>query len=104
MTGFDDEDEDFNPEDPVDLPIDGVLDLHGFDPREVKSLVPEYLEECRRRGILAVRIVHGKGTGQLRRTVHAILDRAPGVARYRLASDASGWGATLVDLAPLPPS
>lgn len=86
---------------PVELPIDGTLDLHAFRPQEVKDLVPDYLAACRERGILHVRIVHGKGTGALRRTVHAVLDRLPEVASYRLAGeDAGSWGATLVDLRP----
>lgn len=84
---------------PIEYPIDGVLDLHAFDPRDVKDLVPEYLRACRERGILRVRVIHGKGTGALRRTVHAVLDRLPDVASYRLAGDdASGWGATVVFL------
>lgn len=84
---------------PVEYPIDGILDLHAFDPRDVKDLVPEYLRECRSRGILRVRIIHGKGTGTLRRTVHAILERLPEVESFRLASeDASSWGATVVFL------
>lgn len=88
--------------DSIELPIDGTLDLHTFHPREVKDLVPDYLAECRARGIVDVRIIHGKGTGALRRTVHAILDRCPEVASYVLASpDAGGWGATLVALHPL---
>jgi DNA-nicking Smr family endonuclease len=84
---------------PIDLPIDGTLDLHTFQPRDVKVLVPDYLAECRERGILEVRIIHGKGTGALRRTVHAILSRLPEVASFGLAlEDAGGWGATLVTL------
>jgi DNA-nicking Smr family endonuclease len=84
---------------PIDLPIDGTLDLHTFRPRDVKELVPDYLAECRERGILEVRIIHGKGTGALRRTVHAILSRLPEVAFFGLAlEDAGGWGATLVTL------
>lgn len=87
---------------PVEYPIDGILDLHAFDPRDVKDLVPEYLHACRERGILRVRIIHGKGKGVLRRTVHAILDRLPEVESYDLASeDASGWGATIVFLRPM---
>lgn len=84
---------------PVELPIDGELDLHLFRPRDVPELVADYLDECRARGILRVRIVHGKGTGQLRRTVHKVLERRDDVARFRLDSETgSGWGATLVDL------
>jgi DNA-nicking Smr family endonuclease len=84
---------------PIELPIDGTLDLHAFHPRDVKELVPDYLAECRARGILQVRIIHGKGSGALRRTVHAILSRLPEVDRFGLAmEDAGGWGATHVRL------
>ena len=84
---------------PAEWPIDGTLDLHLFKPAEVGDLVPGYLEECRRRGILQVRIIHGKGMGQLRGRVHAILRRIPGVASFSLAPGAmGGWGATVVEL------
>lgn len=90
---------------PVIIPIDGTLDLHAFRPAEVKDLVPDYLEECRKIGILHVRIIHGKGTGTLRRTVHAVLSRLDMVADFRLGDEASGsWGATLVTLRPEEPS
>jgi len=86
---------------PVALPIDGTLDLHAFLPREIGTLVPDYLAACRERGILQVRIIHGKGTGALRRTVHALLARLEEVAAFSTASeDAGGWGATLVSLRP----
>jgi len=86
---------------PVDVPIDGVLDLHTFQPREVKDLLPEYLLECREKDILEVRVIHGKGTGMLRETVHAILKRMPEIASFRLADETSGgWGATIVGLRP----
>lgn len=88
-----------DPEEIVHLPITGVLDLHTFRPNEVKDLVPEYLEACQSRGILQVRIVHGKGTGTMRETVHAILRRNPLVGSFRLGDEtAGGWGATIVEL------
>lgn len=93
-----------DPDVPVEIPIDGTLDLHTFDPRDLKDLLPEYLSECRKRGVLLVRVVHGKGTGALRESVHAILRRLPEVAAFRLADELSGsWGATLVTLRPLEP-
>lgn len=89
-------------DDAVELPIDGTLDLHTFAPREVKDLVPDYLAECRSRGILQARIVHGKGTGALRETVHAVLGRLDYVEDFGLAGSGGGsWGATLVRLRPL---
>jgi DNA-nicking Smr family endonuclease len=84
---------------PLELPIDGMLDLHTFRPREVKELLAGYLAACREKGILQVRIIHGKGSGVLREKVHSILRRLPEVASFRTAGeDAGGWGATIVIL------
>ena len=81
----------------IEYPTEGILDLHTFRPGEVKDLVPEYLRACGEKGIMQVRIIHGKGSGALRRTVHAILDRLPEVESFQLAGeDAGGWGATIV--------
>jgi dsDNA-specific endonuclease/ATPase MutS2 len=84
---------------PVCVPINGVLDLHTFRPSEIGSLVPEYLRACHQAGILQVRIIHGKGTGTLRETVHALLRRDARVRGFALADETGGgWGATVVEL------
>ena len=84
---------------PFEVPITGILDLHTFQPREVKDLLPEYLEECRKQGILEVRIIHGKGVGVLRETVHSVLRHLFYVLTFKLAGEnAGGWGVTLVRL------
>ena len=86
---------------PVELPIENVLDLHPFRPADVKGVVVEYLAECRKRGILEVRVVHGKGIGQLRQTVHSVLARLPHVVSFAPAGEAyGGSGATMVRLSP----
>ncbi len=83
---------------PRELPVDGTLDLHTFRPQDLGSLIPEYIDTCLEKGIYELRIIHGKGTGTLRRSVHALLERNPHVISYRTAGDRSGWGATLVEL------
>lgn len=86
-------------DDPKEFPIDGTLDLHTFDPSDVRDLVPEYLTACRERGIFEVRIIHGKGIGTIRTIVQTILQRLPYVESFRTAEEtAGGWGATIVVL------
>ena len=80
---------------PHEVPIDGTLDLHTFRPSEIGDLIPEYLLACSERGLSMVRIVHGKGTGALRKGVHAVLEQSPLVERYTLCGTGDGgWGAT----------
>lgn len=75
------------------------LDLHTFAPREVADVVAEYVTWAAEQGKREVRIIHGKGTGTLRRVVHAALARHPLVERFALAGERSGsWGATFVIL------
>lgn len=84
---------------PVNLPIEDVLDLHTFLPREVPDLLDDYFAECVKAGIFAVRVIHGKGSGTLRKKVQGLLKRHPQVAGFKDApADAGGWGATLVEL------
>lgn len=85
-------------DEPLEYPIDGVLDLHQFSPSDIKTLVPDYLQACREAGIRQVRIIHGKGSGKLREGVHALLRRLDEVEHFQLATDRSGWGATIVSL------
>jgi DNA-nicking Smr family endonuclease len=88
-------------DEPIEIPIDGALDLHAFAPRDIPSAVVEYLEACRARGILHVRLIHGKGIGLQRQRVAEVLARAEGVLGFRTADEsAGGWGATLVELSP----
>lgn len=93
------DEQEFVPNEPVEIPIDGELDLHTFQPRDIKELLPAYLAACREKGILQVRVIHGKGIGNLRRTVHALLSRMPEVQSFSLATEPfGGWGATIVHL------
>jgi DNA-nicking Smr family endonuclease len=86
-------------DEPIQIPIDGVLDLHTFKPREIKDLVMDYLAACQERAILQVRIIHGKGIGNLKRTVHSILSNHPEVVSFALDHPQyGGWGATIVCL------
>jgi DNA-nicking Smr family endonuclease len=91
--------------DPFVLPIGEELDLHAFAPRDVASVVEEYLRECRARGVLLVRVVHGRGRGVQRAEVRRLLAGLPGIASFADAAPSSGgWGATIVRLEPQPDS
>jgi len=82
----------------VHIPIDGVIDLHTFLPSEASQVVDEYLNVCSQKGIVEVKIIHGKGKGVLRRTVEAVLRRHPLVASFKQDRGPSSWGATIVFL------
>ena len=84
---------------PVRLPIEDVLDLHTFRPRDIPDLLEDYLAECLKSSIYSVRVIHGKGKGIQKKRVQQILKRNPMVASFRDAPpEAGGWGATLVEL------
>lgn len=92
---------DDDPDSGTTVELTDELDLHTFLPREVADVVEEYVRAAHEAGLRAVRIVHGKGTGTLRRVVHGVLERHPAVASFRLGDERSGsWGATLVELHP----
>ncbi|PRP98613.1 Smr/MutS family protein [Enhygromyxa salina] len=88
----------------AEVAVDGELDLHNFSPKEVAPLVREYIDVCHAREIRDLRIVHGKGKGVLRRTVHSLLEKHPLVEDFRLGGHGEGsWGATIVRLREHPP-
>jgi len=89
----------FDEEEPIIVPIEDSLDLHTFRPGEIKELLDDYLTAASEKGYLEVRIIHGKGTGQLRHRVQSILERHPLVASLKQAEGSrGGWGATIVIL------
>jgi DNA-nicking Smr family endonuclease len=88
----------------VSIPIEDWIDLHTFSPREIPSLLEEYLLECKKKGFREVRIIHGKGKGVQMKIVHSFLRKSPLVESFRLAPpEAGSWGATLVLLKKEPP-
>ena len=89
-------------DEPVRLVLGDELDLHAFHPREAAGIVADYLDHAVAHHWPRVRIIHGKGTGALRETVHAVLRRHAAVARFGLAPDGGGWGATVVELRAVP--
>lgn len=85
----------------TEVVVDGVLDLHSYRPKQVAPVVREYIAACRDKGITELRIIHGKGIGNLRRTVHSLLEKHDAVAEFQLGGHGAGsWGATLVTLHP----
>lgn len=88
-----------NGDEPVRIPITDVFDLHSVPPRDVKPIVEAYLEEARKLGFKALRIIHGRGVGVQREIVRSILSKTDFVESFRDAPpEAGGWGATIVTL------
>ena len=87
--------------DAIELEISDVLDLHSFPPQQIADVVESYLEAAIDKGLVHLRIIHGKGIGTQRRTVRTLLERHPGVVSFAEAPpEAGGWGATTVRLGP----
>ena len=85
-----------NPEEPIEFQISDELDLHTFRPSELGELIPDYIGLCLQKNIFRIRIIHGKGIGTLRETVHALLRRDSRVLSFELAGqEEGGWGATI---------
>jgi len=83
----------------VRIPIEDWIDLHTFSPKEIPSLLEEYLSECQKKGFREVRIIHGKGKGVQRSIVHSFLKKSPLAESFREAPlEAGSWGATVVQL------
>ena len=86
-------------DEPVQVPITDVLDLHTVSPKDGKEILIEYLREAHQRGFKALRIIHGRGIGVQRQMVRDILAQTPFVASFGDAPmEAGGWGATVVTL------
>jgi dsDNA-specific endonuclease/ATPase MutS2 len=84
---------------PVFLPVEDSIDLHAFHPKDIPSVVEEYLDQCKLAGFTEVRIIHGRGTGVQRNIVRSILQKHPRVLSFQDApAEAGGWGATVVVL------
>ena len=82
----------------VELPLEDVLDLHSFPPKDIKALVEDYLHDAYEAGFSEVRVIHGKGIGVQREIVRSVASKHPYVTSVRLASE--GWGASIVTFKP----
>lgn len=90
------------PDEPLVVPLEDVIDLHPFAPQEIRSVVEEYLLACCQAGLSPVRLIHGKGKGVQRNSIRALLARLPYVEGFDDAPpQAGGWGATVVRLKPM---
>jgi len=87
------------PDDAVTVPLTGELDLHPFSPRDIPSVVEEYVRACHEKGVRHLRLAHGRGRGVQRAAVRRVLAGLPEVGSFDDAPPgAGGWGATVVEL------
>ncbi len=88
---------------PIIVPIEDVLDLHTFSPKEIPDLLDDYFAACIESDIFSVRVIHGKGKGILKKRVHGLLKKNALVQSFKNAPpEVGGWGATLVELKQAP--
>jgi DNA-nicking Smr family endonuclease len=88
-------------EPPHQVPIDDAIDLHTFHPRDIRSVVDEYVTAAHGAGLREVRLIHGRGTGVQRGIVQAALERHPLVERFWDAPE-THLGATVAILVESP--
>lgn len=81
------------------VPIEDSLDLHAFAPRDIASVVEEYINEAHAAGLREVRLIHGRGRGVQRGIVQKVLERHPRVWEF-LDDPLSHLGATIAILNP----
>ncbi len=100
----DEKDEGRPDEEAVFIPLTGELDLHPFSPRDIPSVVEEYVRACAEKGVRHLRLAHGRGRGVQRAAVRRVLASLPEVDSFSDApAGAGGWGATVVELHAEPP-
>ena len=87
-----------NGSDPHKIPIESQLDLHPFHPRDIPSVVDEYIRAAHEGGLREVRLIHGRGKGVQRGIVQRVLDRHPLVEEFWDATE-THLGATVARLA-----
>ena len=86
-------------DEPIEIEITDSLDLHAFDPKDVKAVTIAYLEEARKKGFRVVRLIHGKGIGVQREIVRSVLSETSFVKKFKSGDEFSGgWGATIAEL------
>jgi DNA-nicking Smr family endonuclease len=89
--------DDRDPDDALRLPIEDAIDLHAFHPRDIKSVVEEYVTAAFEAGLREVRLIHGRGTGVQRGIVQQALEHHPLVDSFYDAPE-SHLGATVAQL------